>query len=673
MDSTQLDSLINYTMNTYHIPGLAALINTKEDGIIWKRNYGYANIPLNQPVEDSTLFIIASISKTIVATAIMQFWEADSFDLDDNINDYIDDFQIHIPNHYNDTVTIRMIMTHTSSIENNGNVMDPLTICGDSPISLDTFLINYFTPGGSYYNSDLNFINATPGTVWQYCDVAVCILAYLVEKFSGMSFDQYCRENIFNPLEMNKTSWFLEGLDTTAIATPYLWQGGQYIPYCHYGHPLYPVGQLRTNKIELEHFFSAYMNWGRYNGATILDSATVDLILTDQLGFPIRLGNQGLIWLQSNYFNGRWPWGHEGAWLGCTTAMFFQQEEERGIILFVNSFPNDPEYFYLLNILCDYANLYGEIYALNPSVDKSYARKTIDSVLFRTKFSNIYNHPFIPHIIYADLDSTQIDSLSLFDDGLHGDSLSNDGIYGNYIPPQQNENFYSLGVSTIDNQTNKYFNTPDLCRFTTAGPLTVDSIKVYQNSSTLFTLRPYVKNNGNNLTLTGAKIRLYCDDPWVLSIGSGYAPLPDIIPGTTVGSSTEITIRTIDSLFTGYFNLRAEIIVDGYKYWSEDSLQVVVGVEEELNETPKEFLLAQNYPNPLNPSTKIKYSIPNSSQVTLKIFNTLGEELATLVNEEKVVGTYEVNWNGANLPSGVYFYRLQAGEFTSTKKMILLR
>jgi photosystem II stability/assembly factor-like uncharacterized protein len=95
--------------------------------------------------------------------------------------------------------------------------------------------------------------------------------------------------------------------------------------------------------------------------------------------------------------------------------------------------------------------------------------------------------------------------------------------------------------------------------------------------------------------------------------------------------------------------------------------------EEQIEEMPTEFLFSQNYPNPFNSSSVIKYSIPKSSQVTLKIFNTLGEELETLVNEEKPVGTYEVNWNAANLPSGVYFYRLQAGSFVQTRKMILLK
>jgi predicted secreted protein len=86
-----------------------------------------------------------------------------------------------------------------------------------------------------------------------------------------------------------------------------------------------------------------------------------------------------------------------------------------------------------------------------------------------------------------------------------------------------------------------------------------------------------------------------------------------------------------------------------------------------------DFSLHQNYPNPFNPGTKIKYSVPQSSEVIIKIFDVLGNEIETLVNEEKPVGTYEINWNAANLPSGVYFYRLQAGEFVETKKMVLLK
>ncbi|MCJ7553943.1 MAG: T9SS type A sorting domain-containing protein, partial [Ignavibacteriaceae bacterium] len=101
----------------------------------------------------------------------------------------------------------------------------------------------------------------------------------------------------------------------------------------------------------------------------------------------------------------------------------------------------------------------------------------------------------------------------------------------------------------------------------------------------------------------------------------------------------------------------------------------MVEKEEENNS----FVLEQNYPNPFNPITKINYFVPQISFVTLKIFDMLGKEIATLVNEEKPAGSYEVEFNtvetyrDASLPSGVYFYRLQAGNFSDTRKLVLIK
>ena len=95
--------------------------------------------------------------------------------------------------------------------------------------------------------------------------------------------------------------------------------------------------------------------------------------------------------------------------------------------------------------------------------------------------------------------------------------------------------------------------------------------------------------------------------------------------------------------------------------------------EQQIADLPTTYSLSNNFPNPFNPSTKIKYSIPQASNVLIKVFDVLGNEIETLVNKEKQIGTYEIIWNAINLPSGVYFYQLQAGEFISTKKMILLK
>jgi photosystem II stability/assembly factor-like uncharacterized protein len=101
--------------------------------------------------------------------------------------------------------------------------------------------------------------------------------------------------------------------------------------------------------------------------------------------------------------------------------------------------------------------------------------------------------------------------------------------------------------------------------------------------------------------------------------------------------------------------------------------EIVSDIDEGQNVIVKDFTLSQNYPNPFNPSTTIIYSIPIAGKVSLKIFDVLGNEIATLVNEEKTSGKYTVNFDASNLTSGVYFYRLQTGDFISTKKMILLK
>ncbi len=88
---------------------------------------------------------------------------------------------------------------------------------------------------------------------------------------------------------------------------------------------------------------------------------------------------------------------------------------------------------------------------------------------------------------------------------------------------------------------------------------------------------------------------------------------------------------------------------------------------------PKDFALYQNYPNPFNPSTVISFSVPAAALITLTVYDVLGNEITTLINEEKSAGTYEVSLDAGNLSTGMYFYTLQSGSFSETKKMVLLK
>ena len=113
-----------------------------------------------------------------------------------------------------------------------------------------------------------------------------------------------------------------------------------------------------------------------------------------------------------------------------------------------------------------------------------------------------------------------------------------------------------------------------------------------------------------------------------------------------------------------------------YEGWYIDDIRIdgiVTGIGNIQNEIPNNFNLFQNYPNPFNPTTKINYEIPKRSFVTLKVYDVLGKEVATLVNQDMSAGSYEINFDASELTSGIYFYRISAGSFTETKKMILLR
>lgn len=99
----------------------------------------------------------------------------------------------------------------------------------------------------------------------------------------------------------------------------------------------------------------------------------------------------------------------------------------------------------------------------------------------------------------------------------------------------------------------------------------------------------------------------------------------------------------------------------------------LVGVDDKATLKPEAFRLHQNYPNPFNPSTMIQFSLPRSEFVMLRVLDILGEQITTLVSENLSAGTHHVEWNAHSMPSGVYFYRLQAGAISQTKKLVLLR
>jgi|GEM_PF-803818 len=540
--TSALDSFLIAFMSTNHVPGLAACI-IKKDSIVWQGYYGYADISKNKPVTDSTIFMLASVSKTIMATALMQLYEAGRFQLDDSVNGYLP-FSVRNPYHPSVPITFKMLLTHTSSIQDNYGAM-PYVI-GDDTMPLGTYLHEYFTPGGIYYSPSLNFYTYVPGTTWNYSNIGATLAGYLVEVISGVPFDRYCRDSVFSRLQMPNTAWFLRDLDTTRIARPYTYSSGTYIDNGLYGYPDYPDGQLRTTVASLARFLMANMNWGELEGSRILDSSIVRLMRTVYV--PTCPGlysdNQwGLIWFKEKW-SGYGLWGHTGGDAGVATSIWLSESDTTGVLFLSNITWTPYTWRSVVKRLIDEAHLYGNIYAVQFGVDRQSARKGIDSLLFTARFSNIYNHPFTPHVIYSNLSGTRTDSLPLFDDGLHGDSLADDGLFGVYIPAPNNEDFFTISVSTLDLQSNKYFIRPDLCRFTTIGPMVIDSTWSRRNAGGVITLAVWLRNAGSDSTIYQVKGNLTTSDSNVESFPVNNQLFGTLAPHQRTGRNFAVKIDT---------------------------------------------------------------------------------------------------------------------------------
>lgn len=146
---------------------------------------------------------------------------------------------------------------------------------------------------------------------------------------------------------------------------------------------------------------------------------------------------------------------------------------------------------------------------------------------------------------------------------------------------------------------------------------------------------------------------------------------------TTNGGTTWIsqTGGTIYSLFGVSFtdaNNGSAVGFEGTILRTTNGGVTFVG-DVKLNEVPEKYSLGYNFPNPFNPSTTIRYAVLQQSLVTIKVFDILGNEVETLLNAEKSKGTYDLTWNAFNKPSGVYFYRIEAGAFIQTRKMLLMK
>ncbi len=318
---------MDWLKDKIHYPGMQAGI--LHDGeLVWKGNWGMASIEEGKPVTDSTVFRLLSVSKTFVGTAIMKLVEDGLIDLNGDINDYLP-FNVINPYYPQSIATPKMVLTHTASLADydagSGPECSKEEYFGDPQVSLHDYLESHFVPGGICYD-DMSYYNEPPGTYCYYSNPGAALGGYIVESVSGKGFNEYCNDSIFTLLDMPTSRWYYSELDTAIVADMYLWDGSNYSYYGARSYVGYPLGDLKSNATQLANFVKMYINHGNYNGITILDSTTIDLMTTINdtvlpYGQPI-----GLIWFYEPLLN---LWYHDGATGSCIA---FDKDEKTGFV-----------------------------------------------------------------------------------------------------------------------------------------------------------------------------------------------------------------------------------------------------------------------------------------------------------------------------------------------------
>ncbi len=200
------------------MPGISIAI-IKDGRIALVNGYGWADISQQIRVTPDTIFIMASVSKTITGTALMQLYEQGRLRLDEDINRYLP-YQVRNPRFKTVPITTRQLLSHVSGIRDRYAVYDRVYSIGDSPIPLGDFLRDYFVPGRKFFRPS-NFYNFAPAKSYQYSNIGSALSGYVAERISGIDFGEYCKQNIFKPLKMNHSGWYLRDVPASRLASLY--------------------------------------------------------------------------------------------------------------------------------------------------------------------------------------------------------------------------------------------------------------------------------------------------------------------------------------------------------------------------------------------------------------------------------------------------------------------
>ncbi|QNL48004.1 beta-lactamase family protein [Olivibacter sp. SDN3] len=330
--NTALEEELQTIMKKNQAIGLSIAV-VKDNKIAYNASFGVKDIATNQPLRNNDIFRIASISKSFVATGIMQLVEQGKLSLDDDVGELIG-FKVRNPKYPNIKITLRMILSHTSSLNDQNGYFTLDVICPQKSLDISK----------SYYEY-------APGEGYQYCNLNFNLAGAILEKISGERLDRYIKQHLLDPLKIYG-GYNVDELDSSRFVTLYEFDktSGKFDPapaayrspkeslnnyVMGYSTPIFsPTGGIKISAHDLAIYMMMHMNEGLYNNDIRIISPNSTKNMQTNVNIEERYGLA--LCEKTLLVPGKKLIGHNGNAYGLYSAMFFQPEEKFGFVLITN-------------------------------------------------------------------------------------------------------------------------------------------------------------------------------------------------------------------------------------------------------------------------------------------------------------------------------------------------
>jgi CubicO group peptidase (beta-lactamase class C family) len=323
-----LNGVIADQMKVNHIPGVVVTV-VKDGQVFFSKGYGYSNVADQTSVSpERTLFRIGSTSKLFVWTSIMQLVEQGKVDLNADVNTYLD---FKIPATFSEPITVKNLLTHTPGFE-------------ESNVGLFVYTPNQLTSLGNYLKTHIPARVFPPGKVGAYSNYGTALAGYIVERISGMPFDEYVEKNIFQPLGMNRST-FRQPLPADFapdMAGGYGYIEGEYKEGKFELVQGYPAGSVSATADDMAKFMIAHLQNGIYNNARILSDATAQQMHSLLVSFDPRFKDGMAYGFIRWHVNGQMTLWHNGATNFFHTGLHLLPDQNLGFFISNNGINGDP-------------------------------------------------------------------------------------------------------------------------------------------------------------------------------------------------------------------------------------------------------------------------------------------------------------------------------------------